>query len=68
MVEWSSSVDREFQREPLTATRAVSLATKAIEDGRQADAERLISIAFELFDLAATTDDELHTMMTPKLR
>ncbi len=66
MTEWSSSVDREFQREPLTAARAVSLASKAIEEGRQADAERLISIAYELFDLAATTPEALQTMMTPK--
>lgn len=66
MADWSSSINREFQREPLTPRRAVLLASKAIEEGRRADAERLIGIAFELFDLEATTTEELQTMMTPK--
>ena len=66
MIDWSSSIGREFQREPLSAARAISFASKAIEEGRRSDAERLIAIAFELFDLAATTPEELQTMMTPK--
>lgn len=50
--DWSARIAREFRREPLTPARAISLAGIALEENRKDDAERLIAIAFELYDLA----------------
>ncbi|WP_158745696.1 hypothetical protein [Acidisphaera sp. L21] len=54
MADWHDAVAREFGRQPLTVKRAVMLAGVAANEGRRNDAIRLISIAYELLDIAAT--------------
>ncbi len=48
----SARIAHEFHREPLTARRAIALASVAFEENRRSDAERLVTIAIELHELA----------------
>jgi hypothetical protein len=50
--DWQGLVAREFERDPLSVKRALSLAGIAAQEGRRDDAVRLIQIAYELLDLS----------------
>ena len=57
LVDLTSTVAREFARRRLTPALAVHLAEEALRAGRIEDSERLIGIAYDLYDFAAAEEE-----------